>query len=406
MRDGRNHIYRRTINGKLYLYFRWPDQRSVGGKDKRRLTPLPGPEGSPEFRRAVTLCLRELKGKPPAEPKPVPAAVNERVTFLPGTAGHAIEVYLASKAFENKAESTKEQYRRTFDQMRDRIGVAALASFDVDAVDLYSEELESDFGPSVADRHVKMLSNVWKAARKRPEFKIKNIANPTEAAERRYTVKRAHRPWPLDVQRRFMAAAPEHLKLAKLLLHFAAQRGGDSIKLLWTDYDGRGLVVRPQKDRQSQAEAMPNYHLCPKPLREALDAAPREAPTILVNGWGKPYANANVLSNAIRRVLIGTGDVKEGERSFVMHGLRKSAARDVGSLGVGAPGIKTVGGWRSNETAEYYAAEYDRRRVNAATIAAWDAELERQEAEEAREDSERAKAAAVKARRAQLKRVK
>lgn len=74
---------------------------------------------------------------------------------------------------------------------------------------------------------------------------------------------------------------------------------------------------------------------------------------------------------------------------------RKTAASEVGSLGVGAAGIKSVGGWRTDQEANYYAQDADRRRINRMVVEQWDAELERQEAERA-----------TSARRAQIRRVK
>ena len=129
-----------------------------------------------------------------------------------------------------------------------------------------------------------------------------------------------------------------------------------------------------------EVDPLPNYHLCPKPLREALDSTPHVAETILVNAHGKPYANANVLSHAIKRELVRLGLAKHGERTFVMHGLRKTAASDVGSLGVGAAGIKSVGGWRTDAEANYYAQDANQRRINEMVVGKWDAELERQQA--------------------------
>jgi hypothetical protein len=102
------------------------------------------------------------------------------------------------------------------------------------------------------------------------------------------------------------------------------------------------------------------------------------AETILVNALGRPYANANVLSHAIKRELVRLGLAKHGERTIVMHGLRKTAAAEVGSLGVGAAGVKSVGGWRTDQEANYYAADHDKRRINALVVEQWDAELERQ----------------------------
>jgi integrase len=347
---------------KGYVYFRLPS-----GK----LIPLPTDESTVEFERAYQTCLAQR------DAAPVQVA---RVANMPDSVSAAIAIYLASPDFLKNADSTKARIQRHCERMREEIGTGRLKDLDTDAVDIYSEQVEKQYGASVADRYVFVLSSIWKNVKKHPQFDIKKLPNPTVEARRAYTVQQAHRPWPEEVQDRFMTTAPEQLKLAKLLLHFSAQRGGDCVKMLWTDYDGKGLTVRQEKlhgDRDAQAD----YYLCPKPLREALDAAPRSAETILVNAYGQRYADTSVLSKAIKRHLVRLGLARAGERTFVMHGLRKTAASEVGSFGAGVSGIKSVTGHRTDAEAQYYARGADKRRINKAVVDAWDAELERKERE-------------------------
>jgi integrase len=355
------YLYRKPVNGKSYVFFRY----------KGKLTPLPADEASEKFRNAYDACMRAISEAPRQQWTPTDRLIPS------ATISEAIDKYLASASFLNHPASTQRQYERTLDQLRNRLGPAPLADLDTDAVDIHTEQVAIKSGTSVADRHLRLLSLIWKSCRKYPEFCIKGKPNPTIDAEKRYTIKQKHRPWPREVQERFMESAPDHLKLAKLLLHFSAQRGGDCIKMKWADFDGRGLWVRPEKTH-GEVAAEPNYHMCPKPLRDALLVAPRSAETILVNAHGTPYGSQSTLSHAIRRELIKLGFAKPGERMFVMHGLRKTAASDVGSLGVGAAGIKTVTGHRTDAEANEYAAYADKRRVNAMVVEQWDAELERQ----------------------------
>jgi integrase len=388
MADRKKYLYRKTVKGHRYLFFR----------HKGKLTPLPTDEDSTEFRRAYDAAMRAIR-LATATTAPLPTASSKTgAKFLPGTLGAAIEQYLDSAAYDRLAPSSKAQYQRTLGELGTRLGTGRLADLDPDAVDIYCDQLAKECGTSVADRHMRMISKIWQVCRKFPEFNLKGKFNPTLNTETHYTVKQRHRPWPREVQDKFMAGAADHLRLAKLLLHFSAQRGGDCVSMKWADYDGRGLSVRPRKTH-GEVDPLPNYHLCPKPLREALDSARRVAETILVNAHGKPYANANVLSHAIKRELVRLGLARVGERTFVMHGLRKTAASDVGSLGVGTAGIKSVGGWRTDDEANYYAQDADQRRINEMVVGQWDAELERQKAAERR-------VKAVKARRATIRAVK
>jgi len=139
-------------------------------------------------------------------------------------------------------------------------------------------------------------------------------------------VKAPHKPWTDAAQDLFMATAPGYLQLAKLLLHFSAQRGGDCVKMKWTDFDGAGLFVMPEKN-STGADLEPNYHLCPKPLLDALlerQAQGNLADTILTNFYGRPWATSESLSLSIRDHLIKIRLAKRGTKTISMHGLERT----------------------------------------------------------------------------------
>src|SRR5262249_51246425 len=157
-------------------------------------------------------------------------------------------VYLDSTAFRAIKPGTQRNYRRCLDHMRGKIGPGALKSFDTDVVDIYSEQVAKERGASVADMHTCLISAIWQECKKYPTFGIKGLANPAEDAKRHYGKPRApHVPWTTVAQDTFMAGAPARLKLAKMLLHFSAQRGGDCVKMKWSHFDGQGLFVWPEK---------------------------------------------------------------------------------------------------------------------------------------------------------------
>jgi integrase len=325
--------------------------------------------------------------------RPEPSqAVAPRKHFPPGSTGAAIECYLHSLEFQAKKPRTQYCYRIALDLLRDGLGTIQFADVDVDIIDIYSEKIAQKHGAALADRHVFLLSNIWQVCRKHPEFKIKGMPKPTTDATKRYKVVRPHAPWDDAAEELFMETAPPNLQLAKLLLHFSAQRGGDCVKMKWTDFDGHGLTVLPEKT-SGPGRNVANYHLCPEPLRLALLAAPRTAETILVSSWGKPFACADTLSQSIRAHLKKIGLAEDGVATISMHGLRKTAACDLAELGVGAAGIGAVTG-QSHNTALYYAKAHNKRTVNAATVAKWN------------EDLAAKKAARVAAMRAQIRRVK
>jgi integrase len=376
-----DYLNRKTAKGKPYVYFRSP----VDGK----LTPLPSDETSIEFKKAYQACLKSLDKQPAPAPKP---RVLRPVQHS-GTIGAAITRYKTSTAYAAKKTATKYCYEKSLTVLGDSLGDGLLCDLDTDAIDIHTEDIAKQFGYSVADRQVRLISSVWQACKKYPEFGIKGKANPADDAELRYKVKRPSVPWTEAQQATFMQTAPEYLRLAKLLLHFSAQRGGDCAKMLWSQFDGKGLWVTPEKS-DANPNPLPNYHKCPKPLLDALNAAPRAAETILTNSRGQPWACGGMaISHAIRNHLIKIGLAKRGQRTISMHGLRKNAASEVAQLLVGTAGVKTVTGHRSNAMAEFYAQHANTVTMNEAVVRKWDEALEAQDG-------------AVRRRRAGIRRVK
>jgi integrase len=373
-------LNRKIAKGKPYVYFRSP----VDGK----LTPLPADETSVEFKRAYEACLKSIKQQP-SPTKKKKAAPVVRPVIGEGTIGKGIMRYKTSLEYLELKPSTQRIYARPLDILGERLGAGPLADLDSDAIDLYSEEITKEFCASAADRQIFLLSNIWRVCKKYPEFGIKGRANPVEEATLRYKVKRPARPWTDAEQTLFAQTAPEHLKLAKLLLHFGAQRGGDCVKMLWSQFDGKGIWVTPEKTN-AIPDPLPNYHLCPKPLLDALNAAPRVGETILTSSLGKPWPDAMCLSQSIRNHLIKIGLAKRGTKTISMHSLRKNAASEVAQLMVGAAGVKTVTGHRSNEMADYYSQHANRVAMNEMVVSKWN------EAIEAKDKATRRKAAGIR----------
>jgi integrase len=382
------YLYPKTVKGRPYLYFRMADGSLVS---------LPLDQNSAEFKRSYDACLKQ-RTTPVAAVNPPERrrADTADVAFVGNTMGRAILVYKESADYTALKASSKKKYDQALALLSDMLGDTKLPHLDIDAVDLYSEQIAKRNGTSVAKFQVSMISNIWKVCRKHKEFAIKGMVNPTIDAEQRYKVSQPSKPWTDDAQDKFMETAPETLRLAKLLLHFSAQRGGDCVKLRWADFDGVGLFVRPEKTSDGD-DIAPNYHRCPDPLLNALQARRAQGDLgeyILLNKRGRPWANANSLSMAIREHLIKVGLAVRGKKTISMHGLRKNAASEVGSLLVGTQGIKSVTGHKSDDQANYYAKHAAQIALNEQVVGRWNEAL-------ATKSDKRASA-----RRASLRRVK
>jgi len=94
---------------------------------------------------------------------PLPMASSKTgARFLPDTLGAAIGRYLDSAAYDRLAPSSKAQYQRTLKELRARLGTGRLADLDPDAVEIYCDQLAKESGSSVADRHMRLISKIWK----------------------------------------------------------------------------------------------------------------------------------------------------------------------------------------------------------------------------------------------------
>ncbi|MGY3615724.1 tyrosine-type recombinase/integrase [Bradyrhizobium sp. USDA 10063] len=398
-----DYLYRK---GK-YLYFRFPKKFRV--KD----APLPADETSLAFERAYDHCLATLR-KMEADAAGVPVPVRPiRKIAKAGTIAKAVDIYRASDTFDRLKPKTQRVYVTILDVIKREIGDNELRHLDRDALEDFTGLVFQDGTPtftdpnqrmhqgsdSMADLYVTVVNNIWKEVRKDEQFGVRKLANPTIEIERRHKDRNAkpHLKWSEEVQDEFVATAPPYLQLAKHVLHFTAQRGGDAVRIKWTHYDGKGIKIWPEKTTAKGAVLDPQYHLLPRPLIKLLDAAKETAQSdfILVNQWGKPWASSNTLSQAIRRHLEAIGVRQKGVKGPSMHGLRHTAGSDVAALpGVGIKGIMSAGGWRSERQAMKYAAQADKERINAHMVATWSDELEAKE--KARTAKRRAKRASLK----------
>lgn len=366
-----DYLYRK----ERWLYFRMADGA---------LVPLPSDENSKAFEDAYDECLAvrvKLKKQPTKLPKN-PDMTN--VLQLRDTIADGIVIYKQSTDYRDGTKSsTKAKYNRWLAILSGKLGTTRLRDLDVNGVDLYSEMIATEKSPSNARFQVAMISNVWDACKKHKQFGLSKSPNPTLGAESRYKVKTPHLPWSDDLQDRFMQLAPKSLQLAKLLLHFSAQRGGDCVKFRVRDFDGAGLMVTPEKTADG-SEVQPYYCKCPEPLRVALEERYLDSDDgdefILINEKGRPWASANSLSCSIRDFMIKHGLRQKGSKAAPlrgpsMHGLRKNAASEVAALLVGTQGIKSITLHKSDDQAAYYAKHAAQRALNETVVDKWDAAL-------------------------------
>jgi len=113
----------------------------------------------------------------------------------------------------------------------------------------------------------------------------KITVNPCEGGGRVYHGTRVDFVWSVEDEAAFLEHAPAQLHLPLLLALWTGQRQGDLLRLPWSAYDGTHIRLR-----QSKTGARVVIPIA-KPLKAALDAAPRRSPIILTNKAGRPWTS-------------------------------------------------------------------------------------------------------------------
>jgi integrase len=265
------HCFRDRHGGARY-YFRYRGQRWV--------LPAPGTEG---FATAYDALLKHIKANP--FPK------SNNVAFIPGSLGWAIEKFLASPLYNERADSTKKNYRRILDQLREKWGAGLLRDLQPHHV----RRIRNDFkttSTTGADIAMSLIAALWDFAIEQEGLRLGT--DPTYGIKRVHERKSEHEPWPQDLIDRFMWEARPSLRWAVKLALYTGQRRSDMVKMKWSQFDGEFIEVRQQQT--GAALSIP----CHKELRDELERMPRVADTILVGERGGPLT-ASTLSVMVRR---------------------------------------------------------------------------------------------------------
>jgi integrase len=348
----RQYLYRQPqANGTTYVYFRNPRTR--------KLTRLPDDEASQEFSDAYDPLLRAVKqaNVPPPAPRtkdqlgrwknPRDYSIDPKIIYRPGSAGWFIDKYKASEfGLLKLAAGTRYNYRFALDLMKKEIGTGMLHDLSQRHVDLYCSQIADQKGGSVADQQRSLITNLWKFAKRYPEFKPGDKLCPTIGAMHHYEHDgQGILAWPDRVYDAAIDKAKPHLQQIITGLRYSGQRGSDLVKMKWADYDGRRINVTQQKTGERI------WLSCPAALKQMLDTMVRHDEVyIFTNNWKRPYRHAGTLGTAIR-ILV---QKKLGFADYSMHGLRKNAGMELALAGCTVPEIMAVLGHQSPKMAIFY----------------------------------------------------
>ena len=318
----------RDRQGRARYYFRYRGQRWP--------IPTPGAEG---FATAYDGLLAHIKANP--------FTSRHNVEFMPGSLGWAIERFLASPLYNERADTTKRNYRRVLDQLRQSYGAGLLRDLEPRHVRKIRNEIAAT-STTAADIAMGLISALWEFATEQLGFELD--ADPTHGVKRVHKVTHEHEPWPPELFDKFQREARPSLRWAVKLALYTGQRRSDLVKMKWSQFDGEYIEVRQQKT--GALLSIP----CHKALRAELDSMPRVAETILVGERGAPLTGSS-LSVMVRRALR-----EMGVNGYAIHGLRKNAAVALADAGCDAFEIAAITGHRTLGMVAHYAKRRDQKR--------------------------------------------
>jgi integrase len=329
----------RDRHGRARYYFRYRGQR----------WPIPAPSGE-GFATAYDKLLAHIKANP--FPK------GDNVEFMPGSLGSAIEKFLASPLYNKRAETTKRNYRRILDQLRQsKWGRGFLADLKPRHVRAIRNEIASK-STTGADIALSLISALWGFATEKLGLELD--ADPTRGVPRVHEVEHEHEPWPPRLIVRFMREARPSLRWAVKLALYTGQRRSDLVKMKWSEFDGKYIKVRQQKTGALLSIA------CHKKLRAQLESMPRIADTILVGERGAPLTGSS-LSVMVRRQLR-----EMGVDGYAIRGLRKNAAVALANAGCTPFEIAAITGHQTLGMVTHYAKRRDQRLQGRSAIDKWE----------------------------------
>jgi integrase len=327
-------------HGQVRYYFRYRGQHWK--------IPAPGTEG---FATAYDALLARIKANP--------LAIRHNVEFMPGSLAWAIEKFLASPLYNKRAETTKQNYRRVFDQLRRSYGTGLLRDLQPRHIRKIRNEIAAG-STTAADLAMSLLSALWEFGTE--QLGLELGADPTHGIKRVHKVAHEHEPWPPELIERFLREARPSLRLAVKLALYTGQRRSDLVKMKWSQFDGEYIEVRQQKT--GALLSIP----CHKALRAELKSVPRVAETILIGERGRPLTGKS-LGALVRQALR-----EMGVNGYAIHGLRKNAAVALADAGCEVFEIAAITGHLSLEMVQHYAKRRDQRRHARAAIDKWEAQ--------------------------------
>lgn len=297
-------VHRVKSRGRVYYYLR-------GGPR------LQGEPGSPEFLRSYEEARNPLSG---LDTKRLAAWVT---------------LYKASDEFAALAPSTKAEWGRWLDRIKEHFGSLSIRQFDRAEIraDIIAWRSQWKATPRTADYGKQVLSRLLSFVASRGAL----LHNVCVEIPNLYSADRSGMVWlAADVEAIVAHNAPE-LGWAARLAALSGLRKGDLLTLSWSHVKPLAIEMKTGKSRGRRKVLIPLYG----ELREVLDAIPKRATTVLSSTKKRPWTAGGFASSW--RAAVALAGLESSGLHF--HDLRGTAATNFYRAGFTVREIAETLGW-------------------------------------------------------------
>ncbi|SHO65855.1 Phage integrase family protein [Pseudoxanthobacter soli DSM 19599] len=293
----------------------------------------------------------------PGDPRFIPVAmalIGQKQKSASTTFQTLIDLYLDSDEYLSCSERTRTDYRNLISARPDNIeknfGKMPLSAF-TEKNRATTRGIFKEWRDMLARRSRRQADYAWVVLARICSVAVdrgKIPTNPCEKGGRLYRADRSEQVWTDEDEQKFLASAPEHLRLAILLAIWTGQRQGDLLKLTWTAYDGQTIRFRQGKTRARITIPVG------APLKAALDTeiAKRRGTLILLTAAGTPWTPDGFRASWRKAVA------KAGISGLTFHDLRGTAITRLAVAGGTVPEIAALTGHTLKDVESILDAHY------------------------------------------------
>jgi integrase len=285
-----------------------------------------------------------------------------------GSLNSLVDEYLASRHYAKLTPISQKVYRLSLTelcgvQLKDgrTLGEIHINRINRRVVDAIYEKLQrhDEAGNptrlAYANKIMTVASSLWWVAGR---WEYVTGDNPFSAMKRIGTGKR-HVVWTPEQLEIFKAKAVEmgyrSIALAFTMQYELAQRQGDVLSLMWSNYNGTHVDFEQSKTGREM------WLPVSAELKAMLDATPRASTYIVASEFTqRPFSGAR-FRGAVREIREAAGLPSE----LTSLDLRRTAATEMGDAGATEAEIMSVGGWTNPSTVQRYKQRTDVQAGNA-----------------------------------------